>query len=152
MRQEQGLELLIHDQKQLITVKRLSSLLLGGCPRIESLHCCCSIYGKTKEEQSVLLATMDIIPASLSYEMFDQRIDFIVAGPILNDQLVPLTYKVTGELFSFYGRCSTIPKVCVVDLYLNQSYTEKTGDIARQNFKISVKGLFKQCKKLSIGN
>lgn len=144
MRQESGLELLIQDQKQLITVKLLSSLLLDDLN-----DCRCSIYGKNKNEEPVLLAMLEIIAETLSYEMFDQRIDFIVTGEILNDQYVPLTYKVEGEKFGFYGRCSTVPKVCGVDLYLSQSYTERVGDIVRQNFKLSVKQLVKQCKSLS---
>jgi hypothetical protein len=141
MRQERGLELLIQNQRQLITVKHLSGLLLEDLK-----NCHCLVFGKTKDEVPVLLAGLNIIPDSLYYEMFDQRIEFAVAGEILSNQYVPLTYKVEGEQFGFYGRCSTVPKVCGVDLYLSQSYTEKVGDIARQNFKISVKKLVKQCK------
>ena len=92
---------------------------------------------------AVELAELKIIPGSLYYEMFDQRIEFTVAGEIENNQFVPLTYKVQGNKFGFYGRCSTIPRVCGVDLYLNQSYTQKVGDMIRQNFSVSVKKLFK---------
>ncbi len=143
MRKEQGLDKLIRNQTELITVKHLSSLLLEDLK-----NCHCLVYGKTKDDEAVLLAELNIIADSLSYEMFDQRIEFAVAGEILSNQYPPLTYKVEGETFGFYGRCSTVPKVCGVDLYFNQSYSEIVGDIARQNFKISVKALVKKCKSL----
>ena len=104
-------------------------------------NCLCSIFGKTKNEVPVLLAELKIVPQSLYYEMFDQRIDFEVSGEIINHQYVPLTYVVQGKRYGFHGRCSTIPKVCGVDLYLSKSYTEQTGHKVRQKFSISVKNL-----------
>lgn len=91
----------------------------------------------------MLLAELKIIPDSLYYDMFDQRIEFTVAGEIVNDQFVPLIYIVQGELLTFHGRCSTIPQVCGVDLYLNASYTGTKADMVRQKFSVSVKKLFK---------
>ncbi len=104
-------------------------------------NCLCSIFGKTKDEVPVLLAELKIVPQSLYYEIFDQRIDFEVSGKIINHQYVPLTHVVQGEKYDFHGRCSTIPKVCGVDLYLSKSYTEQTGHKVRQKFSISVKNL-----------
>jgi hypothetical protein len=106
-------------------------------------NCLCSIFGKTKVEVPVLLAELKIVPQSLYYEMFDQRIDFEVSGKIINYQYVPLTYVVQGDKYSFNGRCSIIPKVCGVDLYLSKNYTQHTGDVVRQKFSISVKKLVK---------
>lgn len=138
MRQEQGLGTLIHQQKVRMSGKVLSKLLLDDLANVS-----CKIFGKTTDEVPVLLAELNIIPDSLSYEMFDQRIDFTVSGEIANIQYVPLTYRVAGEKYSFHGRCSTIPKVCGVDLYLSKTYTERQGDIARQHFSVSIKKLLK---------
>jgi len=138
MRQEKGLNALKEGCSERITTTVLSRLLLND---LENCHCL--IFGKTKEEVPVLLAELKIIPQSLEYEMFDQRIDFAVSGDIINHQYVPLTYVVQGDKYSFNGRCSTIPKVCGVDLYLSKSYTEQTGDRVRQKFSISVKKLVK---------
>lgn len=138
MRQEQGLDTLIQHQAGLLSAKVLSGLLLDDLQA-----CCCRIYGATPDEVPVLLAELSIIPESLYYDTFAQQIDFAVSGDILNDQYVPLTYKVQGLIYSFHGRCSVIPKVCGIDLYLNKSYTGKQGDHVRQNFSISVKKLLK---------
>ena len=120
MRQEQGVEALVNDYDGQLTVKALSELLL------EDLKCCqCLISGKSGNEQPVLLAELKIIPDSLYYDIFDQRIDFTVAGEILSDLFVPLTYIVQGDIFSFHGRCSILQQVCGVDLYLSASYTGK---------------------------
>jgi hypothetical protein len=73
--------------------------------------------------------------------MFDQRIDLIVAGPILRNDCVPLIYRLQGEQFAISGRCSMIARVCGVDLYLQRSYTGVIGDIARQKFSIALKPL-----------
>ena len=99
-------------------------------------------FGKTEDEVAVELAELKIIPGNLYYEMFGQRIEFTVAGEMENNQFVPLTYKLQGNKYGFYVRCSTIPRVCGVDLYLSQSYTQRVGDMARQNFSVSVKKLF----------
>ncbi len=136
MRQEQGLNTLTEGYQKRITTTVLSRLLLNDLE-----NCLCSIFGKTKEEVPVLLAELKIVPESIYYEMFDQRIDFVVSGEIINHQHVPLTYVVQGDKYSFNGRCSIIPKVCGVDLYLSKSYTEQTGDKVQQKFSISVKNL-----------
>ncbi len=138
MRQEQGLNTLKKGHTGRITTTILSELLL-----IDLENCLCSIFGKTKEEIPVLLAELKIVPQSLYYEMFDQRIDFEVSGKIINHQYVPLTYVVQSDKYSFNGRCSTIPKVCGVDLYLSKSYTELTRDMVQQKFSLSVKKLVK---------
>ena len=138
MRQEQGLNVLIQGYSGRITSTVLSRLLLNDLE-----NCLCSIFGKTKEDVPVLLAKLKIVHQSLYYEMFDQRIDFEVSGEIINHQHVPLTYVVQGGKYSFSGRCSTIPKVCGVDLYLSKSYSKHIGDKVRQKFSISVKKLIK---------
>lgn len=138
MRQEKGLEALSKDHIGKVTVATLSKLLLDDLK-----DCKCSIFGVTKNEKPVLLTTLELMTESLYYDKFDQRIDFTVAGEILENRDVPLTYKVQGNKYYFYGRCSTIARVCGVDLYLSPSYTEKIGDIARQRFSISVKKILK---------
>jgi len=138
MRQEQGLDRLVENFSGILSAKKLSRLLLD-----DLVDCQCSIYGKMVDEKTVLLAELKIVKDSLTYEMFDQRIDFIVIGEIINDQYFPLTYQVKGNLYGFQGRCSTIPKVCGVDLYLSKTYTECIGDSVRQHFSIPVKKLFK---------
>ncbi len=138
MRQEQGVASLVQQQRGLITAKILSKLLLE-----DLAHCGCKIYGKNLAEKTVLLAELKLLPDSLFYEMFDQRIEFTVTGDIVNNQYVPLTYQVTGHKYSFYGRCSVIRKVCGVDLYLSKSYTGILNDTVRQRFSVSIKQLLK---------
>lgn len=139
MREELGFNILFKDQKRPLTIKTVAELLL-----LDLAACRCDIFGKTETEQLVLLAELNIIPDSLSYDMFDQRIDFTVVGDIINNQYVPLTYVVQGQKISLQGRCSTIRRVCGVDLYLNNTYTEKLGDEVRQSFSISVKKAYKR--------
>ncbi|MCK5897868.1 MAG: hypothetical protein KAG06_02205 [Methylococcales bacterium] len=135
MRQEQGLADLIQGTEQRLTASILSTLLL------EDLRDChCFIFGKITDKTPILLAELRLIPESLNYECFDKRLDFRVAG-VIQDNGVPLTYKVQGQRYGFHGRCSTIPRVCGVDLYLNDSYTEKEGDIIQQRFSIFTKKL-----------
>lgn len=139
MRQEQGLDALLHDHYGLLSAKILAELLLSDLE-----NCYCMIFGKTAEEIPVLLAELKVIPDSLFYDRFDQRIDFKMQGDIINIEYEPLIYKVEGQKFSLHGRCSTIRRVCGVDLYLNKTYTSKLGDSVRQNFSISVKSLVKR--------
>ncbi len=138
MRQEQGLDSLTEKQRGQVTAKILSKLLLDDLEQ-----CRCKIFGKTANEEPVLLAELKIVSDSLFYEMFDQRIEFVVVGNIIDDQYIPLTYQVEGDKYSFHGRCSVIPKVCGVDLYLSKTYTEKAGSSVRQRFFVSVKQLLK---------
>ncbi len=109
---------------------------------------CCLIFGQTADEQAVVLAELKTQVDSLKIDsgMFHQRIEFVVEGEIVNDQYPPLTYSVNAGTFQFYGRCSTIPQICGVDLYLDKSYTEKTGDYVKQKFTIPVSRLFKSSK------
>ncbi|OQW68873.1 MAG: hypothetical protein BVN35_19695 [Proteobacteria bacterium ST_bin11] len=136
MRRIHGLEKLIEQQSGRLNAQKLAELLLT-----DLRACCCSIYGTIGDDDRVLLAELDLLPDSLTYEMFDQRIDLIVAGPILRNDCVPLIYRLQGEQFAISGRCSMIARVCGVDLYLQRSYTGVIGDIARQKFSIALKPL-----------
>ncbi|MCK5831098.1 MAG: hypothetical protein KAH20_12450 [Methylococcales bacterium] len=138
MRQEQGLDAVTQDYNGRLTVNILASLLLD-----DLRDCQCSVFGEVESEKTILLATLHIVPESLEYESYSQRIEFIVKGEIINNDSPPLTYKVEGDKYSFYGRCSTVFKVCGVDLYLSRSYTEQVGDRAQQKFTILVKKLMK---------
>ncbi len=138
MRKEQGLKKLVENYTGNITTEILASLLMDDLKSAE-----CFIFGQTRDDELILLTELNIIPDSLFYEQFDKRIEFTVAGEILNDQYVPLTYSVRGDKFKFSGRCSMIPRVCGVDLYLSSSYTRCAGDIVRQNFSVAVKRLVK---------
>ena len=105
--------------------------------------CQCYIYGCIGDDEQILLSTLSLLPETVLYEMFDQRIDFTVAGPILRNDCVPLTYRLQGSVFAITGRCSMIARVCGVDLYLQKSYTGQIGDIARQKFSLDIKALLK---------
>jgi hypothetical protein len=108
--------------------------------------CRCLIFGCIGDDDKILLAELSLIADSLYYDMFDQRIDFVVSGTIARNDCVPLTYCLQGGEFAISGRCSMIPRVCGVDLYLQASYTGVIGDIARQKFSIAIKPLFKMLK------
>lgn len=136
MRQIHGLEKLVEQQPGRLNAPKLAELLLT-----DLRECRCSIYGTICDDDKVLLAELDLLPDSLEYEMFDQRIDLIVAGPILRNDCVPLIYRLQGEQFAISGRCSMIARVCGVDLYLQRSYTSVVGDVARQKFAIPLKPL-----------
>ncbi|OAI06031.1 hypothetical protein A1353_10105 [Methylomonas methanica] len=136
MRQIHGLEKLVEQQPGRLNAPKLAELLLT-----DLRECRCSIYGTIGDDDKVLLAELGLLPESLEYEMFDQRIDLIVAGPILRNDCVPLIYRLQGEQFAISGRCSMIARVCGVDLYLQRSYTGVIGDVARQKFSIPLKPL-----------
>jgi hypothetical protein len=136
MRQIHGLEKLLEQQFGRLNAQKLAELLLT-----DLRQCRCSIYGTMGDNDRVLLAELDLLPDSLEYEMFDQRIDLIVVGPILRADCVPLVYRLQGELFAISGRCSMIARVCGVDLYLQRCYTGVVGDSARQKFAIPLKPL-----------
>lgn len=129
---------MLEQQPGRLNAQRLAELLLT-----DLCQCRCSIYGTIGDDDKVLLAELELLPESLEYEMFDQRIDFIVAGPIRRNDCVPLIYRLQGELFALSGRCSMIARVCGVDLYLSRSYTGVIGDVARQKFAISLPPLLK---------
>ena len=107
--------------------------------------CHFDIYGQIENDQ-ILLARLSLLQSSLTYESFDQRIDFVVVGPILSNDCVPLNYRLQGRTFAMTGRCSMISKVCGVDLYLQSTYSGEVGDIARHKLAISMKSLLQFCK------
>jgi hypothetical protein len=136
MRQLLGLENLHRQQPGLLNAPKLAELLLA-----DLRGCCCTIYGCIGDDDRIVLAELDLIADTLNYEMFDQRIDFAVAGAIQRNDCLPLTYRLQGNQFAMIGRCSMIARVCGVDLYLQRSYTGIVGDIARQKFSIPIKPL-----------
>jgi hypothetical protein len=139
MREIHGLENIRALCPERLHARALADLLLSAL-RLS----CCYIYGQDEDKNSsVLLAVLDLLPETLVYDQFDQRIDFVVSGAILRSDYVPLTYRLQAENFAMTGRCSVIPKVCGVDLYLQHSYTCVVGDIARQKFAIPIKPLLK---------
>jgi hypothetical protein len=139
MRSEKGLKKLTENYSGKLSVDILASLLLADLKVVT-----CFIFGNAENEEAVLLSKLKTAPDSLYYEAVEKRIDFMVTGQIMANQHTPLTYQVQGDKYCFHGRCSTIPRVCGVDLYLSRSYTEKVGDIVWQRFSIEVKELFKQ--------
>lgn len=136
MRQIHGLEQLRSQHPGGLNAAQMAECLLD-----DLRQCRCTIYGCIGDDDKIVLAELDLLEDTLAYEMFDQRIDFIVAGAILRADCVPLTYRLQGKLFSITGRCSMIAKVCGVDLYLQSSYSGVIGDISRQKFSIAVKPL-----------
>ncbi|MGY6277482.1 hypothetical protein [Methylomonas sp. MgM2] len=141
MKRFHGLEKFRPSRPGILKVADLADWLL------KDLQACqCRIYGCIGDDDKVLLATLELLADTLVYEMFDQRIDFIVSGPIHRNDCVPLTYRLQGRNFAMTGRCSMIARVCGVDLYLQASYTGIVGDMARQKFSIALKPLLKQTK------
>lgn len=138
MKQFHGLDKLCSSQQGWLKPRDLASALLGDLQ-----DCQCRIFGCIDDDDRILLATLILLPESLYYDAFDQRIDFIVAGPISRNDCVPLTYRLQARAFAITGRCSMIARVCGVDLYLQRSYTGVIGDIARQKFSIDIKALIK---------
>ena len=108
--------------------------------------CHCDIYSHQGEDDQILLARLSVLQSSLEYEAFDQRIDFVVMGPILRNDCVPLTYRLQGKVFAISGRCSILGKICGVDLYLQSTYSNQVGDIARHKFAIPIKSLLQTLK------
>jgi hypothetical protein len=142
MRQLLGLENLRRQQPGLLNAQKLAELLLA-----DLRDCRCIIYGCIGDDDRIVLAELDLIADTLGYEMFDQRIDFVVAGSIQRNDCLPLTYRLQGNQFAMIGRCSMIAKVCGVDLYLQRSYTGIIGDIARQKFSIPIKPLLETLQR-----
>ena len=141
MKQFHGLENFHQSHNGILKPKDLANSLQN-----ELQDCPCHIYGSIGDDDKILLATLSLLPDSLNYDAFDQRIDFIVAGPITRNDCVPLTYRLQGKDFAITGRCSMLPRVCGVDLYLQASYTGTIGDVARQKFSIAIKPLLKLIK------
>ena len=142
MRHILGLENMLAQYPERLNARRFAELLL-----VDLRQCRCYIYGNAEdEEKSVVLAELALLPETLVYDIFEQRVDFVVSGPILRVDRVPLTYRLQGENIAICGRCSVIPKVCGVDLYLQRSYTCVVGDVASQKFALPVRPLLKILK------
>jgi len=143
MRKYQNLNLLIKHNSGVENKTRLADLLVDDLKQSS-----CLIFGETSDEQSILLAELIAQKDSIKVcsGLFHLHIEFVVEGKIINDQYPALTYTVNGATFRFYGRCSTIPQVCGVDLYLDKSYTGKMGDSVKQKFTIPINKLFKALK------
>lgn len=139
MREFHGLETLCGTQQGLLRTDRLANLLMADLAEARLV-----IYGKNQTEQPIVLAILAPLSNSMQYDNFDQRLDLVFTGEIIANSSPALTYCLQGQAFSVTGRCSTIPKVCGVDLYLSRSYSGKIGDIARQSFSIAVKTLKQQ--------
>lgn len=144
MRKYKKLEQLLKDKSQPINKAGFADLLIN-----ELKNSSCMIYGETIEDKAVLLAELITQKESLQLKksIFNQKIEFVVKGKIINDQYPAITYKVGASTFQFYGRCSTIPQICGVDLYLDKSYTGVIGDSVSQKFFVPVDKLFSALKK-----
>jgi hypothetical protein len=138
MRQILGLKNIHAKHPERLNAQKLAEILLN-----DFRQCRCYIYGTADNDSHVVLAELALLPETLVYDNFDQRIDFVVSGAIIRCEHVPLTYRLQAENLVITGRCSMIPRVCGVDLYLQQSYSGIVGDIARQKFSILVKPLLK---------
>lgn len=138
MKKIHGLELIYPPQQDKQNLPKLAELIMADLE-----NCQCQIWGSIEENDNILLASLALLADSMSYERFDQRIDLVVSGRIIRNDCVPLTYQLSGKCLSISGRCSMIPRVCGVDLYLQKSYTGIVGDIARQKFSIHLNQLIK---------
>ena len=134
MQKIDGLKQLLGQQQTPLSIKTFATRLMD-----DLANCHCLIYGKDPHR---ILAQLALISDSLHYETFDKRIDLSVEGKIIIADDLPLHYCLQGNQFAAKGRCSILPRVCGVDLYLNH-YNENKGMI-RQNFSFSVKKLFQQ--------
>ena len=143
MKQLHGLENLVRPLRKPLSASQLAQALLNDLQQSE-----CVIYGCIDEDSEIELARLKLVPDTLNYEMFDQRIDLSVAGLILRNDCVPLTYRLAGKVFGITGRCSMIGRVCGVDLYLHASYTGVVGDLARKRFAIALPALVKRSNGL----
>ena len=140
MRKYQNLNLLVKHSNGVENKTGFADLLVDDLKQSS-----CLIFGETTDEQPILLAELktQVDSIKLYSGLFNLRIEFVVEGEIVNDQYPALTYSVKGTTFRFFGRCSTIPQVCGVDLYLDKSYTGKVGDYVKQKFTIPVNKLYR---------
>jgi len=136
MRQIHGLQKIHQQHPERLNAQKLAEILL-----LDLQQCSNSIYGCMGNDDKILLAKQHLQPETLVYDRFEQRLDLSVAGIIIRNDCVPLTYSLQGELFGITGRCSMIAKVCGVDLYLAPSYTGIIGDKASQKFSFALKSL-----------
>lgn len=141
MKQLHGLEKLRQKHTGTINAAKLVEILTD-----DLRYCECTIYGSIGDDDQIVLAKLSLLPETLNYEMFDQRLDLNVEGRILRNDCVPLTYCLKGDLFSVTGRCSIIARVCGVDLYMCNNYSEQIGDTVRQRFSLSIPALLKRIK------
>jgi len=143
MRKYQHLDLLVKQNNGVGNKTEFADLLMEDLKQSS-----CMIYGENADEELVLLAELktQLDTIKLYNGLFQQRIEFVVEGKIINDKYPAITYTVNTATFRFYGRCSTIPQICGVDLYLDKSYTEKTGDPVTQKFSIPVHKLYRAVK------
>lgn len=135
MRQYHGLDSLCATIAGQQTMAKLAACLLE-----DLRQCRCTLYGNLGDDNRVVLAELALDVDSLFYERFEQRIDLRLAGPILRDDCVPLTFRLAGQRFAVTGRCSALPHVCGRDLYL-RGYSGQLGDMARLRFEIPLKHL-----------
>ncbi len=119
---------------------------LAACLSEDLQACVCTIYGDDGQSQQAVLAKLFLLPETLYYHALEHRLELAVAGPILRNDCPPLTYRLQGKHFAVTGRCSMIPKVCGVDLYLQASYTGELGAVARQRFAFDVKKILQTYK------
>jgi hypothetical protein len=136
MREFHGLEKLCATKDRRVHSVDLAQLLISDLAESQLI-----IYGRNSSEQQLVLAVLELLAEDVQYDSFDQRLDLVFTGEIISDASPALTYCLQGKLFSVAGRCSSIGKVCGVDLYLSQSYTGNIGDVARQKFSIFLKSL-----------
>jgi len=143
MRKYEHINLLVKSKGGVENKAQLADLLVEDLKQSS-----CLIYGKAEDEQLVLLAELKVQLDSIKLHngFFKQHIEFVVAGKIINDQYPALTYCVDGAVSRFYGRCSMIPQVCGVDLYLDKSYTGKQGDWVQQKLTVPVGTLYRSLK------
>ena len=139
MKQLHGLEKLKQQYPGTLNAAKLAEILLD-----DLRDCQCTIYGCIDDDEQIVLAKLNLLPETLNYESFDQRIDLNVAGQILRNDCVPLTYCLKGRLFSITGRCSIIARVCGVDLYMCHNYSQQIGDTVRQRFSVSIPAVLKR--------
>jgi hypothetical protein len=140
MRKYQHISLLVKQNNGVANKIEFSDLVMKDLKQSS-----CMIYGENIDEELVLLAELktQLDTIKLNSGLFQQSIGFVVEGKIANDQYPAIAYSVNGATFRFYGRCSTIPQVCGVDLYLDKSYTGKVGDDVKQKFTIPVSKLYR---------
>jgi len=137
MREIQGVAELVNDNRQRLSYQKLAERLLEDMQHSHFL-----IFGK-QNDNTVVLADLPLAEDALVYDAWDKRLDLMFNGVIQRDDCVPLTYRLQGQSLSVSGRCSMIPKVCGVDLYLSHSYSGREGDRVYQKFAIKLVDVMK---------
>ena len=137
MKEIQGVEELVNDNRQRLSYQILAERLLEDMRHSHFL-----IFGR-QHDITVVLADLPLAADALVYDAWDKRLDLMFSGVIQRDDCVPLTYRLQGQSLSVSGRCSMIPKVCGVDLYLSHSYSGREGDRVYQKFAIKLVDVMK---------